>query len=66
MGEIIRQLREARGMTRAELADAVGVGRGAVANWEAGRSLPRTINAVKLADLFEVRLGYLVGFGDGR
>jgi transcriptional regulator with XRE-family HTH domain len=36
MGERIRLLREARGWTQAELAERVGVSRGAVAQWEGG------------------------------
>lgn len=40
-GRKIRQIREARGMTPAEFAEAVGVTKGAVSQWETGRFTPR-------------------------
>ena len=36
----IKQLREAHGMTQAELADRIGVGSKAVSKWETGKGLP--------------------------
>jgi len=39
-GAAIKQLREKRGMTQAELADQIGVSGKAVSKWETGRGLP--------------------------
>lgn len=39
-GSAIRQLREAKNMTQAELADRIGVSAKAVSKWETGRGLP--------------------------
>lgn len=39
-GTAIRQLREARGMTQAELADRIAVSSKTVSKWETGRGLP--------------------------
>jgi transcriptional regulator with XRE-family HTH domain len=38
MGQRIKALREARGMSQQELADAVGVSKSAVSQWELGQS----------------------------
>lgn len=40
----IRRAREARGKTPPEIAEAVGVGRGTVNDWEAGRSTPSLVH----------------------
>ena len=39
-GRLIRTLRLERGLTQAELADAVGVSKQAVSNWERGKRFP--------------------------
>ena len=39
-GAVIRQLREKRGLTQAELADRIGVSAKAVSRWETARGLP--------------------------
>lgn len=39
-GTAIRNLREKRGMTQAQLGDAIGVGSKAVSKWETGKGLP--------------------------
>lgn len=38
-GMLIEQMRREKNMTQAELADAVGVSKQAVSNWERGGSL---------------------------
>lgn len=40
-GDQIRRMREARKMTQAELATAIGVGPRTVTNWETGSTVPR-------------------------
>lgn len=50
----IRAAREARGLTRPELAALVGVGRGAVSDWENGETLPSLLNLGPLCDALQV------------
>ncbi|MCX4902349.1 helix-turn-helix domain-containing protein [Streptomyces sp. NBC_00892] len=46
-----QQLRVAAGLTQAEVADAIGVQRVAVARWEAGLTQPHRRNRLKYAHL---------------
>lgn len=57
----IRELREARGMTTAELADILGVSQRQVQLYEKGESLPKLEGLIILADLFGVSTDYLLG-----
>jgi transcriptional regulator with XRE-family HTH domain len=50
----IRSAREERGLTRPQLADLVGVGRGAVSDWENGETLPSLLNLGPLCDALGV------------
>ncbi|MET9325107.1 helix-turn-helix domain-containing protein [Streptomyces sp. NPDC003038] len=49
--QIRQQLRLAAGLTQAEVADAIGVQRLAVARWEAGLTQPHRGNRLKYAHL---------------
>jgi transcriptional regulator with XRE-family HTH domain len=50
----IRSAREARGLSRPDLAREVGVGRGAVSDWENGETLPSLLNLGPLCDALGV------------
>ena len=50
----VKELREERGMTQAELADAVGVSRQSVNSIERGRYVPSLPLALMFARVFEV------------
>ena len=50
----IRSAREERRLTRPQLAEAVGVGRGAVSDWENGETLPSLLNLGPLCDALGV------------
>jgi transcriptional regulator with XRE-family HTH domain len=50
----IRSAREERGLTRPQLAELVGVGRGAVSDWENGETLPSLLNLGPLCDALGV------------
>jgi transcriptional regulator with XRE-family HTH domain len=50
----IRSAREVRGLSRPELAGLVGVGRGAVSDWENAETLPSLLNLGPLCDALQV------------
>jgi transcriptional regulator with XRE-family HTH domain len=50
----IRSAREERRLTRPELAELVGVGRGAVSDWENAATLPSLLNLGPLCDALAV------------
>lgn len=57
----IKQLREERGLTQAELAKRLGITRSSVNAWEMGISVPSTQYIVELAEMFKVSTDYLLG-----
>ena len=60
IGENIRSLRESRGLTQAQLGDAVGVSDKAVSTWESGKREPRMGVIKKLAEFFGVTASALL------
>ena len=52
LGNLIRQKRQARGLSQEQLAQQLEVSRQAVAKWESGKSRPRAELLPKLAKLF--------------
>ena len=59
--ETIKQLREARGWTQAELARRLNISRNGVNTWEQGLSMPSPHFLVELAKIFSVSTDYLLG-----
>ncbi len=57
----IKQLREEKGYTQAELAKQLGITRSSVNAWEMGISVPSTQYVVELASIFKVSTDYLLG-----
>lgn len=57
----IKRLREAEGLTQAELAKRLGITRSGVNAWEMGITTPSTQYIVELANLFNVTADYLLG-----
>lgn len=53
--------REARGLRRCDVADALGVHRARVFDWEHGR-LPRGATLDRIAKVLRVTVGELLGF----
>jgi transcriptional regulator with XRE-family HTH domain len=56
----IRRLREERGFSQQELAQALGVTQGAVSHWENGVRKPDIDDIVKIAQLFNCKLDDLI------
>lgn len=59
LGQRIRARRDAVGLTQEKLANACGVSRAAVAQWEAGVTRPSLDNLVKAAEALDVWLSWL-------
>ena len=61
MGQRIRELRLARGLTQEQLARQIDVGLDAVRKWERGKRTPMLDMAAKLADALDCTIDELAG-----
>ena len=59
--ERIKDLRQARGWTQAELARRMGITRNGINSWEQGLSMPSPGSLVELSRIFLVSTDYLLG-----
>ena len=59
--EILKTLREQRGLTQEELAQQLTVTRQAVSRWETGATLPDTYTLKELSKLYDVSINTLLG-----
>src|SRR5579864_5221486 len=66
IGARIRTAREEHGWTQDQLAEAVGVSRSAVAQWETGRAGQVTTNLTRVASTLGVGVEYLMYGRDSR
>ncbi len=57
----LKELRVEKGYSQSELAKMIGSSCSVVCYWETDRSEPTAINLVKLADVFDVSVDYLLG-----
>lgn len=57
----LKELREERGLTQIQLAEALHLSKGAIGNYEAGKRKPRFEDLEAIADFFNVELDYLYG-----
>jgi|ERR1043166_6485962 transcriptional regulator with XRE-family HTH domain len=60
----LRQLRETRGLTQAELGEKAGLPAASISHFETGIRTPGTTTLQRLADALEVRVDYLLGRED--
>lgn len=58
IGQRINELRKAKGLSQAQLAQEVSISPQAVGKWERGESMPDITTFARLADLFSVDLNY--------
>ena len=61
LGNRIRERREHKRLLQKEVANYVGVSQQAVARWEKGETEPDSETLIKLAELFECSVDYLLG-----
>jgi transcriptional regulator with XRE-family HTH domain len=64
-GREVRRAREAKGMSKAELARRIGVRPSAVTQWEAGETGARGHTIAKLEEVLDRpgQLGWIIGYG---
>ena len=55
-----REVMDERQITQQDIADALGVTRGAVGHWLCGRREPTLSQFVELSDVLDVSAGYLL------
>ncbi len=60
VGERIRLVRKAHGLSQSELARKIGFSVTALSGWENGRTRPRIDAAEKIIDVFDLTLDYLL------
>ena len=58
--QIIKELRESRGLKQEELASVFGLKRTTISSWEVGKSKPDADTLVEIAEYFNVSIDYLL------
>lgn len=61
MGNRIRELRRARKMTMKQLGEELGVAESTISQYETGKRQPDNEMLLRLGELFDVTVGYLLG-----
>lgn len=61
MGNRIREVRKARGLTMKQLGEAIGVAESTISQYETGKRQMDNETLLKLGEFFEVSVGYLLG-----
>lgn len=56
VSERLREARSAAGLTQEQVAEALGVSRQTVSNWERGKTYPDIVSAVDLSNLYGISL----------
>ena len=60
LGERLKICRSRADLTQEQLAQRIGVTRGAVAMWEASTTAPKITNIIKIAEITNSSLGWLM------
>lgn len=60
IGSKIKNARNEAGYTQERAAEALGVSRQTISNWENGKSYPDIVNVIKMSDLYSVSLDHLL------
>lgn len=60
-GQIIKKVRQAKGITQQELADRLGISYVGVSQWETDKRNPKQDTLVRIAKALDVPVGYLYG-----
>ena len=54
LGEKLRNARKERGLSQEQAAEALGVSRQTISNWETGKTYPDILCAIRMSDLYSV------------
>ena len=65
IGAKIKEARTRTGLTQEQAAEALGVSRKTVSNWENEKTYPDIVSVVKMSDLYAVSLDRLLKDGEG-
>ena len=60
IGTIIRKARNEAKLSQEQAAEALGVSRQTISNWENGKSYPDIISVIRMSDLYSVSLDHLL------
>jgi transcriptional regulator with XRE-family HTH domain len=60
IGAKIKNARIAAQLTQEQVAEALGVSRQTISNWENGKTYPDIVSVIKMSDLYTVSLDYLL------
>ena len=60
----LKELRKERNLTQSELAHMLNYDNTIIADYEAGRNEPNIKNLIKIANIFDVSVDYLIGNSD--
>ena len=60
IGALIRNARHNANLSQEQAAEALGVSRQTVSNWETGKSYPDILSVVRMSDLYSVSLDHLL------
>ena len=60
IGSKIKKARSKAGLTQEKVAEALGISRQTISNWENEKSYPDIISVLKMSDLYDVSLDYLL------
>lgn len=60
IGSKIKEARMKIELTQEQVAETLGVSRQTISNWETGKSYPDIVSVIKMSDLYEVSLDYLL------
>ena len=60
IGSKLKHARSSNGLTQEQAAEALGVSRQTISNWENNKSYPDIIRVIKMSDLYSVSLDHLL------
>ena len=63
-GDLLNELRRDRGLSQDDLAEALGVSRGSITNYETNKTVPEIAVQIVICDYFRVSLDYINGRTD--